>query len=198
LLRRGWYTLHIALILAGPVVSEPLALAAARAHEDAAPEPSGYWTGPINSAVPHTIAGGSVIHASRLSVLLNRGATVVDVSGAPRRPDNMATGAPWLPLPHQAIPGAIWIPGAGLGDIPASVDKYYRDRLSIATGNDLNHVLVIYCHERCWLSWNGAKRAISYGYRKVYWFPDGIEGWRAAGHKAAVIQPEPTPGASAG
>jgi PQQ-dependent catabolism-associated CXXCW motif protein len=44
----------------------------------------------------------------------------------------------------------------------------------------------VYCHERCWLSWNAAKRAIRYGYRNVYWFPDGIEGWRAAGFETAT------------
>jgi PQQ-dependent catabolism-associated CXXCW motif protein len=53
--------------------------------------------------------------------------------------------------------------------------------------------LVLYCHQRCWLSWNGAKRAIQYGYRNVYWFPDGIEGWRKAKFPTAVIEPEATP-----
>jgi PQQ-dependent catabolism-associated CXXCW motif protein len=48
---------------------------------------------------------------------------------------------------------------------------------------------VIYCHRNCWLSWNAAKRAISYGYRNVYWFPDGMEGWRAAGLPTASAEP---------
>jgi hypothetical protein len=38
------------------------------------------------------------------------------------------------------------------------------------------------------LSWNAVKRAIRYGYRKVYWFADGIEGWRAAGFETATIE----------
>ena len=88
-----------------------------------APEPSGFWTGPINSAVPATLAGGKVVNnAHQLQSLLQVPATViVDVSNAPRRPDNLATGAPWLPLPHQAIPGSLWIPGAGLGEDRKSV-----------------------------------------------------------------------------
>jgi PQQ-dependent catabolism-associated CXXCW motif protein len=53
--------------------------------------------------------------------------------------------------------------------------------------------VVFYCHEKCWLSWNGAKRAIGYGYRNVYWFPDGIEGWRKSKLPTAVVQPEATP-----
>jgi PQQ-dependent catabolism-associated CXXCW motif protein len=161
----------------------------------AAPEPQGYWTGPINSTVPVTISGGNVIHdAHDLQALIKRGGVVImDVSNAPRRPENMAPGAPWLPLPHHAIPGSLWIPGVGLGEVPPSVDTFFRDRLAAATGGDLTRRVVIYCHETCWLSWNAAKRAIHYGYRNVYWFRDGIEGWKAAGLPTAVIKPEAEP-----
>jgi PQQ-dependent catabolism-associated CXXCW motif protein len=158
------------------------------------PEPSGFWTGPINSAVPASISGGKVIHTKRVAALLKEGSVVVvDVSNAPRRPENMAPSAPWLPLPHHAIPGAIWIPGAGLGEPPPSIDQFYHDQLARLTANDPGRAIIVYCHERCWLSWNGAKRAIRYGYRNVYWFPDGIEGWRKAKLPTAVVQPEPSP-----
>jgi PQQ-dependent catabolism-associated CXXCW motif protein len=161
----------------------------------AAPEPQGYWTGPINSTVPVTIAGGKVIHdAHDLQALLKGGDVVVlDVSNAPRRPENLAPGAPWLPLPHQAIPGTLWLPGVGLGEVPPSVDAFFRERLAAATGGELARKVVIYCHETCWLSWNAAKRAIHYGYRNVYWFRDGIEGWKAAGLPTALIKPEAEP-----
>ena len=42
-------------------------------------------------------------------------------------------------------------------------------------------------------SWNAAKRAIRYGYHNVYWFPDGVEGWRATGQPTATVEPEATP-----
>lgn len=159
------------------------------------PEPAGYWTGPINSDVPDTIAGGRVIRASELAELLQRERPVViDVSNAPRRPAELAPGAPWMPLPQRVIPGSLWIPGAGLGEIPPRLDAFFRERLARATGNDPDRTIVIYCHERCWLSWNGARRAISYGYRRVYWFPEGIEGWRAAGYETVVAEPEEPPG----
>lgn len=157
-------------------------------------EPEGFWNGPVNDPVPHTIKGGKVIHARALVALLKRtDAVVIDVSNAPRRPENLPASTTWLPLPHRAVPGAIWISGAGLGDPPPSLDKYFRERLAKATGNDMGKPLVLYCHQRCWLSWNGAKRAIQYGYRNVYWFPDGIEGWRKAKLPTAVVQPEATP-----
>ena len=166
-----------------------LAVGSAAAQASFPPEPSGFWTGPIDSPVPRAIQGGRVIHARKLAGMLKDGRTVVvDVSNAPRRPPNLST--PWLPLPHHAIPGAIWIPGAGLGELSAALDQYYRDRLAALTTNDFARPLVIYCHARCWLSWNGARRAIQYGYRNVYWFPDGIEGWRAAKLPTSVIEPE--------
>ena len=157
-------------------------------------EPEGFWNGPVNDPVPHTIKGGKVIHTQALATLLKaKSVVVVDVSNAPRRPENLPASTTWLPLPHRAIPGAIWIPGAGLGEPPPSLDEYFRDRLAKATGNDMGRPLVLYCHQRCWLSWNGAKRAIQYGYRNVYWFAEGIEGWRKAKLPTAVVQPEAIP-----
>jgi PQQ-dependent catabolism-associated CXXCW motif protein len=173
-----------------------LLLATAAAAQVPTPEPPGLWTGPVNDPVPTTIQGGKVIHARDLADLLKRkgaNAVVVDVSNAPRRPDNLPSTSTWLPVPHPAIPGAIWIPGAGLGETPPPVEQFFRQRLAAATGDDLHRPLILYCHEKCWLSWNGAKRAIQYGYLNVYWFPDGIEGWRKAKLPTAVVQPEATP-----
>ena len=42
-------------------------------------------------------------------------------------------------------------------------------------------LLVIYCQADCWMSWNAAKRALSYGYPNVAWYPDGTDGWERAG-----------------
>jgi PQQ-dependent catabolism-associated CXXCW motif protein len=178
------------LALGLAITAAPIPSATAR-NDVVAAEPTGYWTGPSNSPVPLTISGGKVIQdARRLQALLKHGGTVVvDVSNAPRRPENMAPGAPWLPLPHRAIPGSLWIPGVGLGEIPPPLDDFFRERLAAATGRDLKRRLVIYCHESCWLSWNAARRAIGYGYRSVYWYRDGIEGWKAAGYPTAVIEP---------
>jgi PQQ-dependent catabolism-associated CXXCW motif protein len=165
-------------------------------HASAAPpEPPGFWTGPVNDPVPETITGGKVIHTQALAALLHQKTptVIVDVSNGPRRPDNLPATTQWLPLPHQAIPGAIWIPGAGLGDLPPALGTYFRDRLARATAHDPAMPLVFYCHEKCWLSWNGARRAIQYGYRRVYWYPDGIEGWRKAHFPTTVVESEAVP-----
>jgi PQQ-dependent catabolism-associated CXXCW motif protein len=166
------------------------AAGAAEPPAETAAEPDGYWTGDVDAPVPATISGGSVIHAKEIQALLRQsGAVVIDVSNAPRRPQGLAPGAPWLPLPHRALPGALWIPGAGAGSISPEIDDFFRARLTAATDN-LDAPLVVYCHDRCWLSWNAAKRAIGYGYRRVYWFSDGIEGWTAFGGPTVTAEPQ--------
>ena len=178
--------------LLGSLVLAGLACGVASAAPVA--EPPGFWTGPTDSPVPRTIHGGQVLHARALSALLQRAhPIVIDVSGAPHRPANLPATSTWLPVPHPGIPGAVWIPGAGAGDISPELDRYYRERLAALSGHDPDHTLVVYCHARCWLSWNGAKRAIGYGYRHVYWFPDGIEGWRRAKLPTVTLEPERVP-----
>jgi sulfur-oxidizing protein SoxY len=172
-----------------PAPAAPSAAAATPAPESAVAEPQDFWLGPVNASVPRTLSGGTVIRANDLSALLKqRRAVVVDVSSSQQRPEKLAPQAVWMPPPHPVIPGSLWIAGAGAGAIDANTDKLYRQRLAEATSHDLDHPVVVYCHERCWLSWNAAKRAIRYGYRKVYWFPDGIEGWRAAGFETATAE----------
>ena len=160
--------------------------------------PAGYWLGDANAPVPAAIRGGRVIHVQALEALLHRGDTVVvDVSSAPARPQSLAPGAPWMPSAHRAVPRAVWIPGAGAGVPPPQVESLFRRLLREATLGDLDAPVVVYCHARCWLSWNASKRAIGYGYRRVRWFPDGIEGWTAAGEPTVVAQPQTPLGLSA-
>ncbi len=193
-----------AALAAGPPAGSaaaPAAHAAARpaAHPAAGvSEPEGYWSGDINAPVPASIHGGKVIHAEQLGNLVVAGtAVIVDVSNAPTRPADLAPEAPWMPPFHRGIPGALWIPGVGLGTLPDAADAYFRDRLAALTGKDLSKPIVVYCHERCWLSWNAAKRAIGYGYTHVSWFPEGIEGWRKTGMATGELQPEKVPHESA-
>lgn len=159
-------------------------------------EPAGYWTGDVNAPTPTTLHGATVVNAQQVRKLLKSGAVVIDVSNAPRRPEHLAPGAPWMPTEHPGIPGALWIPGAGMGVVPVSVEAYFRAKLTASTGGDLSRPIVIYCHSRCWLSWNAAKRAVSYGYRHVSWFPQGIEGWRASGQSTTELKPLQPPAAS--
>ena len=44
------------------------------------------------------------------------------------------------------------------------------------------------------MSWNAAKRILSYGYRRVAWYPDGTDGWERVGLPLSESQPEPRAG----
>ena len=41
----------------------------------------------------------------------------------------------------------------------------------------------------CWMSWNAAKRAVALGYTGVNWFPEGSDGWVAAGGDLVTAEP---------
>lgn len=166
-----------------------LMVANAHAQADAPPEPAGYWQGPMNGRVPATITGGTVIDTQALAALLERGqAVVIDVFPAPRRPEHLSS--PWRPVPHHDIPRSVWIPGMGSGVISAAMTDYVKARLSVLTGGDRDRPMVVYCRADCWASWNAAKRVIAEGYRRVFWYPDGIEAWQNAGLPTAVVEPE--------
>ena len=53
--------------------------------------------------------------------------------------------------------------------------------------------LVFYCLKDCWMSWNAAKRALAQGYPNVDWYPEGSDGWAAAGLPLEKRTPEPRP-----
>src|SRR5689334_16537669 len=106
---RGITGLCAALVMAGAWAQEPATEAREAAAEPTyAPEPKGYWTGPLNGPVPETLTGGKVIRLAELQMLLKHGNVVtIDVSNKPRRPEGLSSSAPWMPLPQQVIPGSL-------------------------------------------------------------------------------------------
>jgi PQQ-dependent catabolism-associated CXXCW motif protein len=57
---------------------------------------------------------------------------------------------------------------------------YLRRGLARASGGNSAKLFVIYCQADCWMSWNAAKRVLSYGYPNVAWYPEGTDGWQRA------------------
>lgn len=161
------------------------------------PEPEGYWMGPMHGETPAALSGARTLDTPGLAVLLERGNTIlIDAAEAPRKPENLAPGAVWKPLPHENIEGSVWIPGIGAGKIAPGHDRFFRERLAQLTSNDLDRQIVFYCHPMCWASWNAAKRALSYGYRNIIWYREGAEGWRDAGHPLVSAEPQSPPQAA--
>jgi PQQ-dependent catabolism-associated CXXCW motif protein len=147
------------------------------------PEPEGYRLGAYRAPVPRTLEGATVLDTAGLIGLLAREPVVlIDVMPAPRRPPGRTAGRPWLPPRRSHLPGSVWLANVGLGEPPPSTLAWFARRLEELTDGSQEMPLVFYCERDCWMSWNAAKRARhELGHRRVYWYPDGIQGWDEAG-----------------
>ncbi len=160
-----------------------------------APEPSGYRMEEYRAPVPATLAGATVVGPEEAHALWEAGETAfIDVLPQAPKPANLPEGTIWRDKPRHSIPGAMWLPNVGYGAIADVTDAYFRDGLAAATGDDLSHPVLFFCLEDCWMSWNAAKRALGYGYRTVYWLPEGTDGWTRLDYPTERVTPrEPQP-----
>lgn len=158
-------------------------------------EPEGYRLYDYRAPVPRTLQGATVLDTAGLLELLAREPVVlVDVMPAPRRPPGRGPDRPWLPPTHTHIPGSVWLPNVGLGELPPTTAAWFAQRLAELTGRARDRAIVIYCARDCWMGWNAAKRAVrEFGYSRVYWYPDGIQGWEEAGLPLVPATPEEEP-----
>ena len=91
---------------------------------------------------------------------------------------------------HASLPGAVWLPGAGLGEsFDDEVQKRLARTLAQGSGGDRAKPMVFFCADaRCWLSYNAALRAVRLGYTGVRWYRGGIDAWGRSG--GALIEPK--------
>lgn len=154
------------------------------------PEPAGLWQGPLHGYTPNTVTGASVIDTAGLTRMAAEDhPLLVDVAEADHRPDAMAKSAIWMPS-HRSVPDATWLPGAGSGTGDPQFAQAFAARLSALTNGDKGRPVVTFCHPECWGSWNAAKRLAALGYTRVYWYPEGMEGWQAE-HDTAIVMADP-------
>lgn len=153
-------------------------------------EPTGLHQGAMHGYTPNSVSGATVIDTETLATLLSAMHPVmVDVADADRKPANMAATTLWMPA-HRSIPGAVWLPGAGSGSGEPSFVDAFKTRVAALTDGDRSKPIVAFCHPECWASWNAAKRLVSLGYTKVYWYPDGMEGWQVQ-HDTTIVKADP-------
>jgi PQQ-dependent catabolism-associated CXXCW motif protein len=142
--------------------------------------------------VPPTLAGVRVLTTEQAEAIWRSGsAAFVDVFPRPPKPANLPEGTIWRDRPRLNIPGSIWLPDTGYGTLAAAAEDYLRNGLIGVSGGNNAKLLVIYCLADCWMSWNAAKRALSYGYSNVAWYPEGTDGWQRADLPLADSRPEP-------
>ncbi len=160
----------------------------------APPEPAQYRTENYQAPTPLTLAGARVLSTEQAFKLWqDHGAVFVDVLPQVPRPAGLPPGTVWRSKPRSDIPGSIWLPDTGYGELAPVMLRYFERGLQQATGGDRDQPLVIYCRDTCWHSWNAAKRAVSLGYTQVAWYREGTEGWAAAGHPLERREPVPRP-----
>jgi PQQ-dependent catabolism-associated CXXCW motif protein len=177
--------------LARPIVALLILTVPARAQENP-PEPEGYRTDNYRSPVPATLAGARVLATEEAETIWRAGKAIfIDVLPRPPKPQNLPEGTIWRDKPRPNIPGSVWLPDTGYGALAAATEDYLREGLVRASGGDKAKPLVVYCQADCWMSWNAAKRALSYGYSNVAWYPDGTDGWQRANLPVEDSQPVP-------
>jgi PQQ-dependent catabolism-associated CXXCW motif protein len=159
------------------------------------PEPDGYRTENYRAPVPAKLAGARVLTTEEAEAIWRAKAGVfIDVLPRAPKPQNLPVGTVWRDRPRLNIPGSIWLPDTGYGKLALATEDYLRQGLARASGGNKAVLLVIYCQADCWMSWNAAKRVLSYGYPNVAWYPEGTDGWEWANLPLAESQPEPRPG----
>lgn len=189
--RRGWlfpvarWTLSSFTLLAIMVGLAELVRAA-----DTVQEPAGYRLDDYRAPTPGTLAGAVVLDASTLHhLMLTKPLVVIDVLPQPPRPANLPSTTLWHPPTRLDIPGSIWLANTGYGRLSPEIESYFRKALTSLTLGDPARPLAFYCEAQCWMSWNAAKRALSYGYKRVYWFPGGVQAWQGTGYPTLPNMP---------
>ena len=167
-------------------------LALATAALAAPPEPEGYRNEEYRAPTPATLTGASVLSTEQAHELWqSRRGVFIDVLPQAPRPKNLPRDVVWRDPPRDDIPGSLWLPDTGYGDLAPETRDYFAANVKKATRGDAT--LVFYCRRDCWMSWNAAKRALSLGFAPIAWYPDGVDGWREAGFPFEARKAEPRP-----
>ncbi len=120
---------------------------------------------------------------------------LINVSPITLGPADASGNRTWiLPrgVPARQIPGSIWLPNVGYQSLEPSLHAYFDANLRAYTGDDKSRPLLFYCTADCWMSWNSALRAQrELGYRNVYWYPYGIDGWKEQDFDLEAATPVP-------
>ena len=159
-----------------------------------APEPDGYRQEAYRAPTPATLKGATVLTVAEAEALWrDKKAAFVDVLPQAPRPKTLPKDVVWRDKPRDDIPGSLWLPDTGYGELPPAMQDYFVAGLKKAQAGEAERTLVFYCQRDCWMSWNAAKRALELGFAHVDWYPDGVDGWREAGLPLEARQPEPRP-----
>jgi PQQ-dependent catabolism-associated CXXCW motif protein len=150
----------------------------------------GYRIDLYRSPTPNQLPGATIVDTPALQRLLEQKPRPLLVDVYRRQ---------WLhgqfieDQPHENLPGSHWLANTGDGELTPQWQDYFAGNLKKLTAGDPMKPLVFYCRSDCWLSWNAVKRAGAMGYKKLYWYRDGLDAWQAASLPVSPARPEPFP-----
>jgi PQQ-dependent catabolism-associated CXXCW motif protein len=170
--RRRSFVRGLSMALLATTITPP-----ASAADDLFDAATGYRIKHYQAPAPTSVPGGTRVSLEELQALAkDKAAILLDVMSADGAVIDPTTGNWQLKKPRTHMPGSVWLPNVGRGVLTPALDAYYRDNLERFTGGRRDQPIVIYCQADCWMGWNAVKRAASYGYTGLYWYPDGTDG----------------------
>jgi len=159
---------------------------------------TGYRISRYRAPVDLPLEGGERITLEMFDRLVSgEGAALVDVMPSDGAGYDPATGAWRIVTPRDSIPGAVWLPDVGRGHVDPRLEAAFRTTLqtlaAAASPGGPPRPLILFCQSDCWMAWNAVKRAAGYGLTRLYWYPEGTDGWRDEDRPLARVEPRPVP-----
>ena len=117
---------------------------------------------------PNAISGGSMVTTDQAKEQLDKGAKFIDTRVAAEYAEKHIKGSVNVTFKEKFAKESKLDPE----------DKFDMSKLPA----DKNAALVFYCNgSPCWKGYKGADAAIKGGYKKVFWYRDGLPAWTAMG-----------------
>ena len=123
------------------------------------PEPAAYRMDKYRAPTPATLQGATVLDTARVAEADRRAAAGARRrAGAARKPPGRTQGQLWIEPKRLDIPGSVWLPNTGFGELPPETASWFAAGSERLTGGDKARPIVFYCERQCWMSWNAARR----------------------------------------
>ena len=102
-----------------------------------APEPDGYRMDQFRAPVPATLKGATVLSTAALERLIGEQQPVlIDVLPKARKPAGREASRLWIEPRRDDLPGSVWLPNVGYGELPPDSTSYFRTGLDQLSGGD--------------------------------------------------------------